>query len=163
MTSVYQALAELEASGEAGALCTVVRERGSVPRHAGSKMLVYADGRLQGTIGGGEMESRVIREALAALADGQPRVVEYKLVDPTQGDPGVCGGEVEVFVEPIRPRPTVLVIGGGHIGRAVVHLAHWLGFRVALADDRPEFCTPEWAPGADEYWPVPVAELATIN
>jgi len=159
MTSLFESLASLEKGGGAAALCTVIRERGSVPRHAGSKMVVYPDGRIEGTIGGGEMESRVIREALAALSEGKARLVHYALSDPKSGDPGVCGGEVEIFVEPIRPLPTLLVVGGGHVGRALVHLGKWLGFRVALCDDRPEFCNPEWAPGADEYLPIPISQL----
>jgi xanthine dehydrogenase accessory factor len=159
MTSLFASLAELEQRGAPGALCTIVREHGSVPRHAGSRMLVHADGRIEGTVGGGEMESRVIREALAALQAGTPRLVQYALVDPASGDPGVCGGEVEIFVEPIKPHPTLLVIGGGHVGRALVHLGHWLGFRVALSDDRPDFCNPQAAPGADEYLPVPIRDL----
>lgn len=158
--SVFAALAELEAAGESAALCTIVREQGSVPRHAGSKMLVYPDGRFVGTVGGGEMESRVIRAAQAALRDGVTQLLSYQLANPAAGDPGVCGGEVEIFVEPIRPLPTVLIIGGGHVGRALVHLARWLGFRVALSDDRAEYCNEAWAPEAHEYWPVPVRELA---
>jgi xanthine dehydrogenase accessory factor len=159
--SLYAALSEAEQAGRDSALCTIVRERGSVPRHTGTKMLVYGDGTILGTIGGGEMESRVITAALAALRTGQPQMLAYQLSSPAEGDPGVCGGEVEVFVEPIRPLPNLLVIGGGHVGRALVHLAHWLGFRVGLSDDRPQFCTPEWAPGADTYWPMPIAELAS--
>ena len=159
MSSVLRALAELEAAGGAAALCTVVHERGSVPRHAGSKMLVYPDGHVLDTVGGGEMESRVVQAALAALADGQPRTVSYQLVDPASGDPGVCGGEVEIFVDPIQPPPTLLIIGAGHVGKALTQLGHWLGFRVALADDRPEYCRPEWAPGADEYLCLPAREL----
>ena len=157
--SLYRALADLETSGGAAVLCTIVHERGSVPRHVGSKMLVYPDGHVLDTVGGGEMESRVVRAALEALADGQPRTLGYQLVDPAAGDPGVCGGEVEIFVEPIQPRPVLLVIGAGHVGRALVHLGHWLGLRVALADDRPEYCRPEWAPGADEYLCVPARQL----
>ena len=146
--SLYAAVADVERSGEPAALCTVVRARGSVPRHAGSKMLVYADGRFEGTIGGGEMESRVIAAALEVMRGGEPQLLTYALSSPAAGDPGVCGGEVEIYLEAIRPQPTILVIGGGHVGRAIVWLAHWLGQRVALSDDRPEFCTPEWAPGA---------------
>jgi xanthine dehydrogenase accessory factor len=67
---------------------------------------------------------------------------------------------VEVFVEPILPPATVVVIGAGHVGKAVVHLAKWLGFRVAVSDDRAEFCTPEATPGADEYYPVAMEKLA---
>ncbi len=159
MASLFDSLADLEKQGGSAALCTIVRERGSVPRHAGSKMLVYADGRFAGTVGGGEMESRVIREALAALREGVARIVHYELIDPKSGDPGVCGGEVDIFVEPIRPLPTLLVIGGGHVGRALVHLGKWLGFRVALSDDRPEFCNPDSVPGADEYLPIPIDQL----
>ncbi|MEK6574080.1 MAG: XdhC family protein, partial [Chloroflexota bacterium] len=159
MRSIYGTVADLERNGDTAALCTIIRERGSVPRHAGSKMIVYPDGRIEGTIGGGEMESRVIREAVAALTDGAPKVVTYGLVDPKGGDPGVCGGEVEIFVEPIKPHPTLLVIGGGHVGKALVHLGRWLGFRVALCDDRAEFCNPDWAPGANDYLPIPIRDL----
>ncbi len=159
MEAVFESLVRLARSGGSVALCTIIRERGSVPRHVGSKMLVYADGRIEGTVGGGEMESRVIREALAALSSGSPRLARYELVDPASGDPGVCGGEVEMFIEPIKPHPTLLVIGGGHVGKALVQMGKWLGFRVALSDDRPEFCTPEAVPGADVYLPLPTSEL----
>jgi xanthine dehydrogenase accessory factor len=159
MTDIFQTLAELQKNGEAAALCTVVRERGSVPRHAGSKMVVYPDGRILGSVGGGEMESRVIEEARAALEEGRSRLASYQLVNPSAGDPGVCGGEVEVFVEPIQPQPVLLVVGAGHVGRALVHLGHWLGFRVVLSDDREGFCSPEWAPGADEYIVSKIADL----
>jgi xanthine dehydrogenase accessory factor len=80
-------------------------------------------------------------------------------VDPQAGDPGVCGGEVEIFVEPIKPNPALLIIGGGHVGKALVHLGKWLGFRVVLSDDRAEFCNAEAAPGADEYLPIPIHQL----
>jgi xanthine dehydrogenase accessory factor len=160
MTSLYAILADLERAGQAAVLCTIVRARGSVPRHVGSKLLVYADGRSEGTIGGGEMEGRVLQAAREALSDGQARLVHYELVDPQSGDPGVCGGEVDIFVEPVKPAPTLLVIGGGHVGRALVHLGGWLGFRVVLSDDRPEFCTPQAVPGADEYHCGSIRDLA---
>jgi xanthine dehydrogenase accessory factor len=156
---IYEAILEAKEAGRPIVLATVIRERGSVPRHAGAKMLVYPDGRILGTIGGGEVESRVIADALELLPDGQPKVVEYKLVDPATGDPGVCGGEMEFFLEPILPEPTILVIGCGHVGQAVADLAHWLGFRVVVTDDRAELCTPEVIPHADEYVPVPSAEI----
>jgi xanthine dehydrogenase accessory factor len=123
---------------EAVALATVVATSRSVPRRAGSKMLVYRDGRTAGTIGGGEMEARVVAEACAALRDGRSRMLSYDLVDPRRGDPGVCGGEVTLYVEPHMPQPTAYVVGAGHIGRAVAHLAGWLGFRVVVTDDRAE-------------------------
>jgi xanthine dehydrogenase accessory factor len=122
-------------------------------------MLVYEDGRITGTIGGGEMESRVIEAAASALADGQPLILPYRLVDPSQGDPGVCGGEVEIFMEPYLPPATVFVIGCGHVGRAVAYLAGWLGFQVVVTDDRTELVTPEIVPGADRYLPGTIEEV----
>jgi len=159
MGSIYQALAELEQSGGAGALCTIIRSRGSTPRHTGSKMLVYADGRITGTVGGGEVESRVIREALEVIESGDARLLSYDMVDPSQGDPGVCGGQLEVYVEPILPGSSILIVGGGHVGKAVAHLARWLNFRVLVSDDRAEFCTPEANPDADAFYPVRMSEL----
>jgi xanthine dehydrogenase accessory factor len=159
--SIYQALAEVERDNGLAAVCTVVRSSGSTPRRASSKMLVYADGSLLGSVGGGEMESRVIAEARQAMLDGRPRLVEYNMSDPGRGDPGVCGGQMEIYVEPLLPKPTLVLVGAGHVGKAVVHLARWLGFRVVVSDDRPEFCTPEAVPGADEYLPIPFAELTS--
>jgi xanthine dehydrogenase accessory factor len=155
---IYPILANLESTGQPAALCTVVRTQGSVPRHAGSKMIVFPDGHIEGTVGGGEVENRVRAEALAALRDGRTRLLSYNMTDPTRGDPGVCGGQVEVFVEPLLPPLTVVVIGVGHVGKAVAHLAKWLGYRVAVSDDRVEFCNPE-SIAADEYCPYPLAEL----
>ena len=159
MDPIYQALSQLEAAGESCALCTVVKSEGSTPRHVGSKMLVYPDGHFIGTVGGGDLEHRVIDEAWMAITDGSPRLLHYNMADPSRGDPGVCGGQVEVFVEPILPPPTVVVIGAGHVGKAVAHLAKWLGFRVAVCDDRAEFANKATVPDADAYYPIPMNEL----
>ncbi len=155
----YARAYELEQRSEPFAVATVVRARGSVPRRPGSKMIVRADGAVEGTIGGGEMESRVVQQALQALQDGESHVLQYAFSDPARGDPGVCGGEMEVFVEPVLPKPTVVAVGAGHVGRAVAHLARWSGFRVVVADDRPGFATPEAVPEADEHLQCPPAEL----
>lgn len=159
MKSIYQAIVEIEEHNETAALCTIVRSLGSTPRHTTSKMLVYLDGRILGSVGGGELEKRLIAEALQVIAEGKPRLLEYSMSDPARGDPGVCGGQLEVYVEPILPKPVLLLIGGGHVGKAVAHLAKWLGFYVILSDDRPEFCTPESVPDADEYHAVPMSAL----
>ena len=159
MNQIYQSLAEIEKNHGSAALCTVVKSEGSTPRRMGSKMLVHADGKFVGTVGGGELESRVIKAALESLNDGLPKTLSYTMADPSRGDPGVCGGTVEVFVEPILPPAMIVVVGGGHVGRAVVHLAKWLGFRVAVSDDRAEFSSPESVPGADEYYPISMEKL----
>lgn len=161
MQPIYQAIIELQSRQEAGAVCTIIESTGSTPRHQGSKMLVYADGRFTGTVGGGEVETRVIQEALQAIQSGKARRLQYNMVNPERGDPGICGGTLEVFVEPVLPDPLLLVIGGGHVGKAVAHLAKWLGFQVAVSDDRVEFCNREANPDADLLFPVPMAELAS--
>lgn len=146
---ILRELADAVDSGVPVVLATVVATRRSVPRHAGTKMLVYGDGRLSGTVGGGEMESRVIEEAGAALRSRRPRLLNYALVDPGRGDPGVCGGEVEIYLEPSMPPPTLFVAGCGHVGKAVIELGHWLGFRTVATDDRPEQVTEQAMPLAD--------------
>jgi xanthine dehydrogenase accessory factor len=156
-------LACLEA-GDGAALATIVETRGSAPRHAGSKMLIRADGRTRGSVGGGEMEARVTAEARAALADGRPRLLRYELHDPGRGDPGNCGGEVTVYIEPRVPDPAVLIVGCGHVGREVVALAHWLDLRVVATDDRAEMVTSELLPDADVLVPGPVQDaLAAVQ
>jgi xanthine dehydrogenase accessory factor len=159
---LHELVAAVDA-GERVVLATVVDTCRSVPRHAGSKMLVHEDGRRSGSIGGGAVESRVATAALAALAAGQARLVRYDLLDPLNGEPGTCGGEMTVYLEPHLPTPTVLVIGCGTIGRAVVDLAHWLGFRVVASDDRADLATKELLPGADMLLPGPVEDaLAAV-
>ncbi|MEZ4643198.1 MAG: XdhC/CoxI family protein [Chloroflexota bacterium] len=157
-----QLLAELaaaQAAGEPVVLAVIVKARGSVPRHVGAKMLVYENGRISGSIGGGEMEARVVQEAAVSLNDNQPRIVPYTFIDPERGDPGVCGGEIEVYIEPYLPPAAVFIVGCGHVGQAVADLAHWLGYQVVVTDDRTELVTPEQIPHADVYLP---GDLATI-
>ncbi len=164
--AVYAALLDAQEKGIPAALATVISVKGSVPRHAGSKLLVYADARFVGTVGGGAMEAQVIQEALAALADGAPRMRSYTLNDLAAGDPGICGGTVEVFIEPLSLAPTLLVIGGGHVGKAVAQLGKWMDYRVVLVDDRAEFANPEYLPGMDAYVvckPGEIAERARID
>jgi xanthine dehydrogenase accessory factor len=159
--TIYQALADLERTNNAGTLCMIIRSHGSTPRHVTSKMLVYPDGHIMGTVGGGEVENRVIKEALSAIQDKKPRLLEYNMIDPERGDPGVCGGQLEIYVEPIIPKPILVVVGVGHVGKAVAQLAKWLDFVVAVCDDRPNFCTPASIPDADQFFPIPLAELST--
>jgi len=158
--SIWKSIAEIEENQEAGVLCTIVRSQGSTPRHAGSKMLVKSDGTIIGSVGGGELENRTITAALDIISNGKPGWLEYSLNDPAQGDPGLCGGQVEIFMEPIIPKSTLVIVGAGHVGQAVAHLAQWLDFRIVVSDDRPEFCNPETVPNAEEYFPVPLEELS---
>ena len=156
--TIVQALADALDAGVPVAMATVVRTQNSVPRHAGAKMLVFGDGRQLGTIGGGEMESRVRAAAADALASGCPSALEFDLVDPAHGDPGVCGGSAFIYLEPYMPQEHVVVIGCGHVGAAVVELAHWLGFRVTALDDRADVADAASLPDADVVLAGPLAE-----
>jgi xanthine dehydrogenase accessory factor len=159
--AVFEAVLAAQREGRPAALATVVQTQGSVPRQPGSKMLVWPDGTIVGTVGGGEMEARTIQEAQDAIRSGQPRMMSYDLADPGSGDPGVCGGTVHLFVEPLTPPPTLLVIGCGHVGKAVAELAKWMEFRVIVSDDRPGYATPEQMPGMDGYIEAAPGELVT--
>ncbi len=146
---LFQEILEILQFGKSAALCVIVSAKGSTPRQVGTKMLVYLDGRTSGTIGGGEMESCVISEALEAIKVGEPRLVKYPQVKQLKEDEP--DRQVEVYVEPILPEATVLVIGLGHVGKAVAQLAKILGFQVVVADDREGFATAEYVPHADIY------------
>jgi xanthine dehydrogenase accessory factor len=144
-----EALAALQ-RGESVALATVVRVRGSAPRHAGARMLVWPDGRIVGTVGGATLEQRVIEHAQEALRKRRSRYETYALTP--QGDMeslGLCGGEVEVHIEVLEPTATLYVIGAGHVALPLAEMAHHLGMRVVIVDDRPEFATQERFPHAD--------------
>jgi len=157
--SIYQTIADVVEKGEQAALCIIIETSGSTPRHTGSKMLVFPDGRIVGTVGGGEVENRVIQEALTSLKENNSKMLHYNMVNPKEGDPGVCGGQLDVFIEPLTSRAKLVIIGAGHVGKALTHLAKWLGFITYVSDDRAEFCTPEFTPEADGYYPVSMNEL----
>lgn len=158
--AVIAALAAVVDAGESAALATVISTDGSLPRHAGSKMLVYPDGRIVGTVGGGAMEAKVIESALQALRDGEASLQTYTLNNLTDGDPGICGGTAQIFIEPVLGAPHLLVIGAGHVGVALAQLGKWAGYYVTLCDDRAEFCNPEHAPDCDEYVVCPPSQVA---
>jgi len=132
---LYALLAEMAASGEAGVVATVIRTARSVPRHAGSKMVVRADGSVTGSVGGGAVEAKVIAEAELVKADGVCRRLSLGL----SGEAGVCGGEVEVFLEPVSSAAPFWIFGAGHVGRALLEVGLALPFRFTIVDDRPEF------------------------
>lgn len=164
MEPVYQAMIQALQAGKPAAIATVVKTLGSSPREAGAKMVVYPDGSIVGSVGGGEMEARVIAAAQEALKDGRPRYLDMTLSDEARGDPLICGGEMEVFVEPLLSPATLVVVGAGHIGAACAELGKFLGMRVIVLDDRPELVSPERMPHADERIAGALAaELANVE
>jgi xanthine dehydrogenase accessory factor len=145
---IYSKIHEIEAKGDTAVLCVVTKTRGSTPRHAGSKMIVFPGGNILGTVGGGEIEALCILESKKLLESGSTNNLNYKLVNPEEGDPGICGGEVEVYLEVIGKRNKLLIIGAGHVGQKLAFLANWLSFEVIIIDDREELLSPEFIPQA---------------
>ncbi|MGB8648529.1 MAG: XdhC/CoxI family protein [Anaerolineae bacterium] len=163
MDSFYHALAEAIEQNRPVAVATIVKTMGSSPRNVGSKMLIYPDGRIAGSVGGGEMEARVIHAAQETIQDGKPRYLDMTLSNQERGDPLICGGEMEIFVEPVVAAPTLVIIGAGHVGAACAELGKFLGFHVVILDDRPELLTRENFPQADELCVGDLAaELANL-
>ena len=159
LMEIYEQLSKLISEGQPVALCIITQTTGSTPRRAGTKMLVHPDGSFTGTIGGGEFESKVIKEALKSLKTGKPCLVTYSLKSPEKGDPGICGGQMEVYVEPITKQHTLIIIGAGHIGNALVQLGSWIGFKVVIADDRDGYARKENHSDADEHIEAPINEI----
>jgi xanthine dehydrogenase accessory factor len=148
---VFAALGEALKAGEEVALVTIVSANGSTPQRVGAKMLVYADGRIVGTIGGGCYENEALWKAREALKTRKACTVRYELADDFAAESGlICGGQMEVFIEPIEPSPTVYIFGAGHVGQFVGRIAHEAGFRVNVVDDREKFANRERFPEAAE-------------
>ena len=145
--------------GKAVALCIVIETKGAVPRHAGSKMLVYAYGQTEGTVGGGELESRTVDAAIESLKNGRSKLLEYSLSAENPESAGVCGGEVKVYIEPQVTLPVLLILGAGHVGQAVARFGQMLDFRVIVSDDRKELCNTDLFPGKVELLPLPITEI----
>lgn len=151
--NIFSEINEIESKGATAVLCIVTQTQGSTPRHAGSKMIVYPDGRITGTVGGGETESLCITEAIKLISTGKTKTLNYKLVNPEQGDPGICGGEVDVYLEVIGKNQKILIVGAGHVGKQLTYLANWLGFEVIVIDDRDELISNNNLPEASHRYP----------
>lgn len=135
--------------GEPSALVTIVRANGSTPQRVGAKMLVFADGRIVGTIGGGCYENDALGKAREAIATGKPSLVHYDLNDDFVQESGlICGGQMDVYIDPIAPVPSLYVIGAGHVGWHLGRIAADAGFRLHVVDDREKFANAERFPDA---------------
>ena len=146
---VFAALGEALSRGEEAALVTIVSSNGSTPQRVGAKMLVFSDGRIVGTVGGGCYEHDAIGKAKQVLATRKPTTVKYDLNDDFAEETGlVCGGQMEVFIEPIEASPAVYIFGAGHVGYYLARLAHDAGFAVHVIDDRAAFANTDRFPFA---------------
>lgn len=148
---VFTALAGALDAGEEVALVTIVASTGSTPQRVGAKMLVFADGRTVGTIGGGCYENDAFWKAREAIKSRRPLYVKYELTDDIAEESGlICGGQMEVFIEPVEAAPDLYVFGAGHVGHFLGTVASDTGFRVHVIDDREKFASAErFGPGVD--------------
>jgi xanthine dehydrogenase accessory factor len=156
-TSLFGVVDETLGRGEAVAMVTVVRAQGSTPQRVGARMLVFEDGRMIGTIGGGCYEQDACGKARLALQTGRPLLAHYDLNDDFAEEQGlICGGQMDVFIEPVAPTPRVCIVGAGHVGYHTAQLAATVGFRVVVVDDRASFADPARFPTAER---VDVADI----
>jgi xanthine dehydrogenase accessory factor len=148
---VFEALTQALAAGEDVALVTIVSAQGSTPQRVGAKMLVFPDGHTVGTIGGGCYENDALWKAKDALLSRKPQLVKYDLNDDFAQENGlVCGGQMQVYIEPLEATPMLYVIGAGHVGYHLGRLAHTIGFRTHVLDDREKFANRERFPHAND-------------
>ena len=145
---IYEELTTLKKEDRACALATIVQAVGSSPQRAGAKMLVRDDGTISGTLGGGCIEEQVRQLSLLALQDRTTRTVPFDLTETESGL--VCGGQIVIFIEPVFPDPRLVIIGAGHVGKALASVARFSGYRTTVIDDREEYANPAHIPDASE-------------
>jgi xanthine dehydrogenase accessory factor len=145
---IYEEMLRLKKEGRPSAIATIVQCIGSSPQKEGAKMLVRDDGSIMGTLGGGCLEAEVIQASMMVLVDGYPRTIPFELNERHGGL--VCGGKVLVYIEPVILEPILVILGAGHVGRALSKAAIFSGFRVTVADDRAEYANREHFPDASE-------------
>lgn len=146
MLDIFEEIARMRAAGEQGALATVISTRGSTPGKETMRLLVRASGSFVGTVGGGCVEADVVDAALEVIREDTPRRLTFRLTEAETGTAGLlCGGELEVFIEPITA-PSVFLYGAGHISRDLCEVAVRAGFRVTVVDDREAFANAERFP-----------------
>ena len=150
---VFEEIVQLRREGKRAALATIVHTNGSIPSSESSRMLVREDGSIAGTVGGGCVEAEVWAAAKEVIRNEAPRKMTFNLNNEASYDNGlICGGTLEIFVEPILPLPTLYIFGGGHVSIALAQAAHTAGFAVAVIDDRESFANAQRFPMAQEIY-----------
>ncbi len=148
---IFEEIVRLRREGKRAALATIVHTNGSIPSYESSRMLVREDGSIAGTVGGGCVEAEVWAAAKEVIRSEAPRKLVFNLNNEASYDSGlICGGTLEIFVEPILPQPTLYIFGGGHVSLALARTAHAAGFRIGVVDDRESFANAERFPMAAE-------------
>jgi xanthine dehydrogenase accessory factor len=151
MEDIFEEIARIRSEGGSAALATVINVKGSTPRGEGSKMLIRSDSTIFGSIGGGSLEAQVCQEAIEVIKENRSKLLHFDLTGKEIAQEGmICGGNMDVFLEPIVSQPTIYIFGAGHISFSISKIAKISGFKVVVVDDRPEFANPERFPEADQ-------------
>ena len=159
LPDIFEEIARIKRERLIAALATVVSGESGVPGKTGFRMLVYPDGGILGTVGGGLLEAKVRQEALRCIQEKTSRLLKLELDQTGHGIGVLCGGEAEVFVEPILPTSSIFIFGVGHIALPLAQFAKTLEFTVVVIDDREEFANRDRFPTADE---VKAGDFSTI-
>lgn len=150
---IYEEIVKLQREGRKGAVATIVNVRGSIPSFKSAKMLVRDDGSISGTIGGGCVEAEVWEAAREVMAAEKPRTLSFDLNQDPRYDTGlVCGGTLEIFIEPVLPQALLYIFGAGHVALELYRAAHIAGFDVIVTDDRDTYANRERFPAAREIF-----------
>lgn len=148
---VYEEIVRLRRRGQKAALATIVDVRGSIPSYESAKLLVREDGSMLGTVGGGCVEAEVWNAAREVIETERPKHLTFNLGQDAAYDNGlICGGQLDVFVEPVIPQPRALIFGAGHISKSLAKVAGLAGFSVTVVDDRETFANRERFPDVEE-------------
>ncbi len=150
---VYEEITRLRKAGIKAALATIVNVRGSIPSYESAKLLIREDGSIVGTVGGGCVEADVWAAAREVIAQEKPRTLTFNLNNDPSYDTGLlCGGTLEIFVEPILPTPYVYIFGAGHVSLSLSKVATQAGFSTVVVDDREAYANRERFPEAAEVY-----------
>lgn len=126
---IYEEIIRLKKARVPAAIATVIETKGSTPRKAGAKMIIQKDGSISGTVGGGQTEADTIEAAKDVIQQGKPRTISFSL---TEEHGAVCGGNIAIYLEPLIVPLHLIVVGDGHVGKAVTQSAHQAGFLVSM-------------------------------
>jgi xanthine dehydrogenase accessory factor len=148
---IYEQIVQLRREGRRGAVATITNVRGSIPSFQTAKMLVRDDGSIAGTIGGGCVEAEVWQAAREVMEEEKPRTLTFNLNNNPKYDTGlVCGGTLEIFIEPVLPPALLYIFGAGHVAYNLYKVAAIAGFDVVVVDDREAYANRERFPDARE-------------
>ena len=147
---IFDKIAAAVRNHQKAALVTITKIEGSTPRKTGSMMIVFEDGSIEGTVGGGKFEFVIIDQAKKCIEEKESKSFSYELNDEEGSLHMQCGGSAEVFIKVFAPTEKLLIVGGGHIALELYQLGQLLGYHTSIFEDREDFLNLDRFPKADE-------------